>query len=107
LLAQHYWQPGNSVDHDATLRSLTGEGFSARDLAEACNRSTDEAWVAQEESMRAADARAYPDAYPSRLDATIRVVHGTETISDNSGSEEVMCEGFERWVAARFPPPAA
>src|ERR1700693_5439738 len=26
-LAEHYWAPGNSMDHDATLRSLTGEGF--------------------------------------------------------------------------------
>src|SRR5207249_2057518 len=34
-LAEHYWAPGNSIDHDATLRSLTGEGFAARYLAEA------------------------------------------------------------------------
>src|SRR5204862_1289475 len=27
-LAEHYWAPGNSIDHDATLRSLTGEGFA-------------------------------------------------------------------------------
>lgn len=27
-LARHYWQPGNSVSHDATLVSLTGEGFN-------------------------------------------------------------------------------
>ena len=44
-LAAHYWAPGNSVDHDATLRSLTGEGFSARYLADECNRSVDEAWT--------------------------------------------------------------
>ena len=33
-LATHYWAPGNSVDHDTTLRHLTGEGFSARYLAD-------------------------------------------------------------------------
>ena len=44
-LAEHYWAPGNSMDHDATLRSLTGEGFSARYLADECNKSVDEAWA--------------------------------------------------------------
>ena len=44
LLAEHYWGPGNSVDHSATLRSLTGEGLSARGLADACNQTVDEAW---------------------------------------------------------------
>ncbi len=29
-LAAHYWEPGNSVDHNSMLRSLTGDGFSAR-----------------------------------------------------------------------------
>ncbi|MGL5992336.1 MAG: M3 family metallopeptidase, partial [Aeromonas sobria] len=28
-LAAHYWGPGNGMSHDETLRSLTGEGFSA------------------------------------------------------------------------------
>jgi hypothetical protein len=32
-LSASYWEPGNSVDHDTMLRNLTGEGFSARDLA--------------------------------------------------------------------------
>ena len=36
-LSAHYWEPGNSVDHNSMLRSLTGEGFSARHLAEDCN----------------------------------------------------------------------
>ena len=37
-LAAHYWGPGNGMTHDETLQSLTGEGFSAVPLAEACNR---------------------------------------------------------------------
>ena len=61
-LAEHYWAPGNSVDHDTTLRSLTGEGFSARYLADECNQSVDEVWdEAQRKSMAAAATRAYPD----------------------------------------------
>ncbi|MEH6454371.1 MAG: M3 family metallopeptidase, partial [Psychromonas sp.] len=44
LLAQHYWRPGNSISHDATLRSLTGEGFSAEYLAKSCNLTAAQAW---------------------------------------------------------------
>jgi oligoendopeptidase F len=103
LLAAHYWQPGNSVDHDATLVSLTGEGFSARYLAEACTQSTDEAWSAATQAVEAAAARNYPQDYPPRLDATIRVVHGVDLLADNRESEETMCAGFERWVADHYP----
>src|SRR5437868_15299153 len=45
LLSRHYWEPGNSIDHDAMLRNLTGEGFSARYLADECNRSVEVAWA--------------------------------------------------------------
>ena len=103
LLAAHYWQPGNSVDHDATLVSLTGEGFSARHLAEACTQSTDEAWSVAIQAIEAAAARDYPQDYPPRLDATIRVVHGVDLLADNRESEETMCVGFERWVADHYP----
>ena len=103
LLAEHYRGPGNSVDHDATLRSLTGEGFSARPLADACNRSIEEAWSEAEASMQAAAMRRYPDDYPAALDATIRVVHGTELIADNRESNERMCAEFEQWVGTRYP----
>ena len=102
LLAEHYWAPGNSVDHDATLRALTGEGFSARDLAEECNRSVDDAWAVAQASMQAAAVRRYPDDEPGGLDATIRVVHGTELLADNAESDEAMCAAFERWVAGRY-----
>jgi Zn-dependent oligopeptidase len=104
LLAEHYWGPGNSVDHSATLRSLTGEGLHARALAAACNQTVEAAWHEAEERIRAAESRAYPDG-PVRLDATIRVVHGAEVIADNSGSEETMSEVFERWVEERYSRP--
>jgi oligoendopeptidase F len=102
LLAEHYWQPGNSLRHGETLASLTGDGLSARALADACNETVDDAWAAAEASLDAAASRAYPDDYPSRLDATIRVVHGSAVLADNGQSEEAMCAGFERWVAANY-----
>ncbi len=102
-LSTHYWEPGNSVDHDTMLRSLTGEGFTARHLASACNRSVDEAWTDATASMRAAAARTpSADALPS-LDAHIRIVHGDELLADSTEGEDVMCARFEAWVHAHYP----
>jgi hypothetical protein len=102
-LAAHYWGPGNSVDHAATLRSLTGEGFSARYLADACNRSLDEAWSDAEDVMAAVATRHYADDVPASLDANIRVVHGTELLADSRGGEDAMCARFETWIREHYP----
>src|SRR5690606_25212615 len=102
-LARHYWAPGNSVDHDATLRSLTGEGFSARYLADECNRSVDDACAKAEATLGTAASRRYPESPIHDLDAHIRVVHGTEVVADSSEGEEVMCARFESWIRARYP----
>lgn len=103
LLAQHYWAPGNSLSHDDTLRSLTGEGFSARYLAEVCNQSVDEAWKQAQQVMAAAAQREYPEDYPDSLQAEIRIVHGREVIADNSESDARMCRQFEDWVGRHYP----
>ncbi len=107
-LARHYWTPGNSVDHDTTLRSLTGEGFSAEYLAAECNLSADEAWSAAQASLRAAERRAAEAIEsralePTNLNATIRVVHGAEVIADSNNGEDAMCDRFEAWVRERYP----
>jgi len=111
LLARHYWAPGNSVSHDATLRSLTGEGFTARYLAEACNQSVDQAWAEAQQLIAAAaqrdDPAADPNAAPDSLDARIRIVHGAEVLADNSGSDATMCRQFEDWVGRHFPATAS
>lgn len=102
-LAQHYWAPGNSVDHDTTLRNLTGEGFSARYLADECNKSIEDVWTEARASMAAASGRDYPGDVAPDLDAHIRVVHGAEVIADSSDGEGPMCDDFEAWVSARYP----
>ncbi|MFM5439404.1 M3 family metallopeptidase [Aeromonas enteropelogenes] len=96
-LAAHYWGPGNGKSHDETLRSLTGEGFSAAPLAEACNRSVAEAWQQAQECMDVAQQRP-PAGEGMPLDAHIRVVHGAELIADNSKSEARMLADFETWI---------
>lgn len=101
-LARHYWAPGNSVDHSATLRSLMGEGFSARDLADACNKSVEEAWADAQVAMERAATRHESHDVPPTLDASIRVVHGTELIADSTAGEDAMCARFQAWVRERF-----
>ncbi|MGN5290491.1 M3 family metallopeptidase [Aeromonas sp. 11P] len=96
-LAAHYWGPGNGMTHDETLRSLTGEGFSAVPLAEACNLNAADAWQQAQACMAAAQQRpAAGEGSP--LDAHIRVVHGAELIADNSESETRMLADFEAWI---------
>jgi oligoendopeptidase F len=100
-LAAHYWGPGNGMSHDETLRSLTGEGFSAVPLAEACNLSAADAWQLAQACMATAQQRpAAGEGTP--LDAHIRVVHGAELIADNSESETRMLADFEAWIARRY-----
>jgi hypothetical protein len=105
-LRAHYWEPGNSVDHDRMLRGLTGEGFSARHLADDCQATVDEVRARAETSMRAAATRRYPDDAPASLDATIRIVHGDDLVADSTEGEAVMCDRFEEWVRARYAAPA-
>jgi hypothetical protein len=104
-LSAHYWEPGNSIDHNSMLRGLTGDGFSARHLADDCNASVAEARARAEATMASAAARGRTDTAGS-LDAYIRIVHGAELIADSSEGEDRMCDLFEAWVRERFPSPA-
>ena len=91
------------MDHDTTLRNLTGEGFSARYLAEECNKSVDEAWAQAQKAIASAATRTYPSAAPATLDAQIRVVHGADVLADSSAGEDAMCTRFETWVRDHYP----
>lgn len=103
LLAEHYWGPGNSINHNATLLSLTGEPFNARYLADNCNQSVDEAWADAQRLIAESGARDYPAQYPDALDAHIRLVHGAELIADNAAGDAAMFDRFESWVAGHYP----
>ncbi|WP_405081863.1 M3 family metallopeptidase [Pectobacterium versatile] len=101
-LAQHYWLPGNSVSHDDTLRSLTGEGFNPAYLAQACNLTVDEAWQQAEEMMVKAAARPQPAA-DFDLSARIRVVDGNRVLADNAQGDEKMCQDFAAFIEREYP----
>jgi oligoendopeptidase F len=102
-LSQHYWARGNSISHNETLLSLTGEPFNAKYLADSCNQTVEEAWAEAQTKMEEATTRSYPPAPAPDLDATIRIVHGAELIADNSESDQAMCQQFERWVGQHYP----
>lgn len=101
-LAQHYWHPGNSVSHDDTLRSLTGEGFNPAYLAKACNLTVDEAWQQAESTMAQAAGRPQPAA-DFDLGARIRVVDGSRVLADNEQSDEKMCQDFAAFIEREYP----
>ncbi|MCL6376706.1 peptidase M3 [Pectobacterium brasiliense] len=101
-LAQHYWHPGNSVSHDDTLRSLTGEGFNPAYLAQACNLTVDEAWQQAEGMMAKAAGRPQPAA-DFDLSARIRVVDGCRVLADNEQSDEKMCQDFAAFIEREYP----
>ena len=101
-LAQHYWHPGNSVSHDDTLRSLTGEGFNPAYLAQACNLTVDEAWQQAESTMAQAAGRPQPAA-DFDLGARIRVVDGSRVLADNEQGDEKMCQDFAAFIEREYP----
>lgn len=102
-LAAFYWAPGNSVDHDVMLRRLTGEGFSARYLADECNKSVDALWSEARAAIAAAASREPASTPPVPLEADIRIVHGSELLADSNEGEDAMCSRFESWVREHYP----
>ena len=102
-LANHYWAPGNRINHNATLVNLTVEPFNPKYLADSCNNTSEQAWAEAQRLIAAAAQRSYAEAPRADLDATIRIVHGAELIADNSTSEVAMCVAFEHWVGKHYP----
>lgn len=109
-LAEAYWAPGNSLSHDETLRRLTGEGFSARHLAEACDETVEQAWARAQDQLEAAQRRGPRTDDGPPLEAYVRVVHGAEVLADNGDGSEVaeqaMFERFERWIGTHYAAPS-
>lgn len=93
LLTQKYWNPGNSISHDESIKNLTGEGFNAKYLADECNLSIDEAWAIEKAKIDRLNSRV--QAPVRDLNAKIQVVDGTKILASNDESVEKMCDDFE------------
>ncbi len=100
-LAKHYWTPGNSVSHDDTLRSLTGEGFNPDYLAQACNQTIEAAWQDAKQTIEKASAREQPAA-DFDLNVHIRVVDGSLILADSADGDDAMCQDFADFVEQNY-----
>src|SRR5690606_5230798 len=97
-LARHYWAPGNAASFEDTLAALTGGPLPPDALVDACNLDTAQASADARGAVdRAAQAPATRG--PIELDATIRVVHGRETVATTEGvSFEQACLDFGGFI---------
>ncbi|MCW2483414.1 peptidase M3, partial [Candidatus Symbiopectobacterium sp. NZEC135] len=102
FLALHYWRPGNSVSHDDTLRSLTGEGFNPAYLAQACNLTVEQAWQQAQAAIQHAAQHPQPEA-DADLNAHIRIVDGARVLADNRDGDSAMCEAFALFIEREYP----
>ncbi|WP_238326223.1 M3 family metallopeptidase [Marinomonas sp. S3726] len=100
LLAEHYWKPGNSINHNATLESLTGEGFTAKFLAEQCNLTSEQAWQIEKRKIEALKTRDQEEA--ASLNADIKLVDGDHVICSNKVNDNEMCDQFEQYINSRY-----
>ncbi|WP_208951371.1 M3 family metallopeptidase [Rahnella sp. ChDrAdgB13] len=100
-LAKHYWTPGNSISHDETLRSLTGEGFNPDYLAQACNQTVDAAWEDAQRTITGASEREQPEA-DFDLNVHIRVADGKRILADSADGDEAMCQDFADFVDQNY-----
>jgi len=100
LLAKHYWNKGNSVNHNGTIEALTGEGFNAKYLADSCNLSVEEAWAGEQKKIEGLKTRVQASVSP--LNATIVVVDGSNELASNKDSNDAMCDQFEQYIEKTY-----
>lgn len=100
LLAKHYWNAGNSVNHNDSIIALTGEGFNAKYLADECNLSVEEAWKSEQEKIAELDTRTQAEVAP--LNATITIIDGPKTLASNTESNTKMCDAFETYIMEMY-----
>jgi len=100
LLAKYYWNGGNSVNHNATIVNLTGEGFNAKYLADECNLSAEQAWEIEKEKISSLQSRTRTDV--ASLNASINIVDGANQIASNLDSDSEMCTEFEQYIVSTY-----
>ncbi|EPF7651761.1 TPA: M3 family oligoendopeptidase [Vibrio vulnificus] len=100
LLAEHYWHAGNSVSHSESIKRLTGEGFNAKYLADACNQTAQQAWEKEQQKIAALAEREVHA--PASLNAAITIVDGSKILASNAISDADMCDQFEAYIVKTY-----
>jgi hypothetical protein len=97
-LRDTYWKPGNSKSFDKFVREMTGKPLSAEALAGHANLSADES-VAIARAAAAREPSIQRHEGPVALDATLRVMHGRETVAESTNGDFAGCSrAFASWV---------
>jgi Zn-dependent oligopeptidase len=101
-LGEIYWRPGNSRPFLDLVREMTGREFSADALVREVSQPTEAA------IRRAADAVEELDRIPEgprvpELDLRLRVIHGAETVVEETTDALAAAREFRRWVLERWP----
>ncbi len=99
-LTEAYWKPGNSKTFLQFVEDLTGKPFSADPTARQINMTAEEVSQSIDEDI-AKESTIPHFADNIDLEATIRIVHGDETIcSTETDSFETVANKFSTWVSS-------
>ncbi len=93
-----YWRPGNSISFINFIANMTGRPFSMDDLVNDASLTTEQALEAAKKKIeKLKDVPEFTGKV--ELDATIRIVHGSEVMaSTEGGSFEEVAGKFKTWV---------
>ena len=93
------WAPGSSKKFGEFIKIATGYDLSPEAFIENANMNI-ESFLSQAR-RRLEIMKPIPEyTKPVRLNANIKIVHGTKTIADNSKSFEDMAEKYSAWLLA-------
>ncbi len=101
-LAEIYWRPGNALPFLDLVRRMTGREFSADALVAEVSRTADAAVAEARERVRTLAGAPRP-AEPVDLDLRLRVIHGHETVVEETRDALAAARTFRDWIAARWP----
>lgn len=104
-LSGAYWAPGNSRGFLELVEELTGRPLSADALVAEVTRDVAAATEAAREGVRRAEGMK-PSSAPPELDLRLRVVHGAETVVEETEDPLAAAAAFRRWLRQRRPEPA-
>jgi Zn-dependent oligopeptidase len=101
-LRERYWRPGNAPSFGELVEDLVGAPPSAEALARHVARDHDTPLAEARADVRREPSLPRHDG-PVALDATVRVVHGRETVAEvaRGGAFEPAAEAFAAWVDAQ------
>ena len=101
-LAEIYWRPGNSRSFLDLVRAMTGRPFSADALVDDVSRPVDATVAHARDLVRGLDA--IPEAKGAvDLELRLRIIHGHETVVEETRDALGAARKFGEWVGSRWP----